>query len=179
MKGERKLVCLALSMTNCKEEIRTCHCGRLTHSTCTAWGERDGNPSSTLAWRAPRTEEPGGCGPRRHRVGRDWAVPAWHTAWHMTYTAPTAQGVFPEQSVAAEHPGEAERRQPVRHKEQSGGSHSEREFGVRHLSFFKFYFPVTIGVLSVCQRLIYWVIVTEPKGNESYFQGREGAKRCH
>lgn len=97
------------------------------------------------------------------------AVPAWHTAWHITCTAPPAQGVFPEQSAAAERPGEAERREPVRHKEQSGDSHSEREFGVRHLSCFKFYFPVMIGILSVCQRLIYWVIVTEPKGNESYF----------
>ena len=43
LKGERKLVCLALLITNCKEEI-TCHYGKLIHSTYTTWGEGNGNP---------------------------------------------------------------------------------------------------------------------------------------
>ena len=30
--------------------------------------------SSILAWRIPRTEEPGGCSPRGHRVGHDWVT---------------------------------------------------------------------------------------------------------
>ena len=98
--------------------------------------------SSILAWRIPWTEAPGGCSAWGRRAGHDRAVTAWYTTWHITRTAPTPQGILPEQNVATHDAGEAERRGTIKPQRTEWRQlQCTYEFGIQHITFFKFVFP--------------------------------------
>ena len=81
--------------------------------------------SSILAWRVPRSEEPGGLQSMSHRVGHDWATNTFTFHFHFKANSRNWGSLRPlEQSAPPRRPSEVTRTGMGDHREETQGSAS-------------------------------------------------------